>query len=297
METQIAAFIENLGAERGLSPATLAAYRSDLTQFASLLAQRGVQQPDGICADDALLFLAARRGQGQASATLTRKASVLRLFAGFLCREGLCAQDFTATLEVGRARAARLPTTLSIAEMGRLLAAPSPATPEGRRDRAMLEMMYGSGLRVSELVSLRAAQVDLAAGLVRPFGKGGKERQVPLGDAAKAGLVAYLETSRPKLMGDKPVVDALFVTDHGGPMTREHFFRLVQNYAQEAQIARSVTPHTLRHSFATHLLEGGADLRAIQEMLGHASVETTQRYTRVDVARLRAVYDRTHPRA
>ena len=139
--------------------------------------------------------------------------------------------------------------------------------------------------------------MDTRAGLVRPFGKGAKERQVPLGEAAQAALAVYLETARPALMRGKPPSLALFVTDHGGPMTRQHFFLLIKTYAQDAQIARPVTPHTLRHSFATHLLEGGADLRAIQEMLGHASVETTQRYTRVDVARLRAVYDKTHPRA
>ena len=161
----------------------------------------------------------------------------------------------------------------------------------------MLELMYGSGLRVSELITLQTTHMDMRAGLVRPFGKGAKERQVPLGEAAQAALAAYLETARPALMRNKPPSSALFVTDHGGPMTRQHFFLLIKGYAQEAQIARPVTPHTLRHSFATHLLEGGADLRAIQEMLGHASVETTQRYTRVDVARLRAVYDKTHPRA
>ena len=297
MNTHVQAFLADLAAERGLSPHTLAAYRNDLTQFAALLARRGVLQPDQISPADALAFLAALRGQGLASATLTRKATVLRLFAAYLCRESLCPCDFTATLDTGRPRAPRLPTTLSIAEMGRLLAAPAPATPEGRRDRAMLEMMYSSGLRVSELVTLQTAQVDTRAGLVRPFGKGAKERQVPLGDVAKASLAIYLETSRPTLMRDKPPSPALFVTDHGGPMTRQHFFHLIKAYAQDAQIARPVTPHTLRHSFATHLLEGGADLRAIQEMLGHASVETTQRYTRVDIARLRAIYDKSHPRA
>ncbi|MBV9851190.1 MAG: tyrosine recombinase [Armatimonadetes bacterium] len=297
MKDAVDAFLADLAAERGLSPHTLAAYRSDLTQFAAALAGRGIRRPADISPDDAIRFLAALRGQGLASATLTRKATVLRLFAGFLCREGVCARDFTATLDMGRPRAPRLPTTLSIAEMQRLMAAPSMATPEGRRDRAMLEMMYSSGLRVSELVALQTAQVDPRARLVRPIGKGNKERQIPLGEAARAALAAYLETARPALMRGKPASPALFVTDHGGPLTRQHFFLLVRTYAQEARIARNVTPHTLRHSFATHLLEGGADLRAIQEMLGHASVETTQRYTRVELARLRAVYDKTHPRA
>ena len=297
MQSAIDSFIAGLAAERGLLPHTLAAYRSDLTQFVAFLTRRDIHRPEQVSPDDAVAFLALLRGQGLASASITRKATVLRLFAGFLCREGLCARDFTATLDTGRPRAPRLPTTLSVAEMERLLAAPGLTTPEGRRDRAMLEMMYGSGLRVSELVALKSDDVDVRAGLVRPFGKGAKERQVPLGEAAQAALAVYLETARPMLLRGKPPSPALFVTDHGGPMTRQHFFFLIKTYAQEARIARRVTPHTLRHSFATHLLEGGADLRAIQEMLGHASVETTQRYTRVDVARLRAVYDKTHPRA
>ncbi len=297
MQTHIDAFLADLAGERGLAQNTLAAYRSDLVPFAAFLARRGTHQPAQITSDHALSFLAALRHQGLAPATLTRKATVLRLFAGFLCRENLAERDFTATLAAGQSRSSRLPTTLSIAEMERLLAAPSRMTPEGWRDRAMLEMMYSSGLRVSELVSLQSSQVDVRAGLVRPFGKGAKERQVPLGDAALDALANYRSFARPKLMHGKPPSEALFVTDHGGPMTRQHFLLLIKSYAQDAQIARSVSPHTLRHSFATHLLEGGADLRAIQEMLGHASVETTQRYTRVDVARLRAVYDKAHPRA
>lgn len=297
MNDSINAFLVHLNAERGLSPHTLAAYRGDLEQFAASVRQRGITRPNEISADDVVTFLGSLRNVGQADATVTRKAISVRLFAGFLCRAGLCERDFTATLETGRPRSQKLPTTLSGSEVSRLLAAPSAVTPEGLRDRAMLEMLYGSGLRVSELVALPNAAVDLRAGLVRPFGKGGKERQVPLGEAARATLTAYLANARPALMQGKEPTAALFVTNHGGPMTRQHFHWLTKTYAQEAGIAKNVTPHTLRHSFATHLLEGGADLRAIQEMLGHVNVETTQRYTRVDLARLRAVYDKTHPRA
>ena len=161
----------------------------------------------------------------------------------------------------------------------------------------MLETMYGCGLRVSELVSLQTASVDLRARLVRPFGKGKKERLVPLGDGAGETLSAYLKSARPLLLAKKPPTPFLFVTKRGGPMTRHHFLVLVKQYARQAGIARTISPHALRHSFATHLLSGGADLRAIQEMLGHVSVQTTQRYTQVDVARLREVYDKTHPRA
>lgn len=297
MKQRIEDFLADLSAERGLSKHTLAAYRSDLIQFAAMLAERGVTEPSVIGPEDAQAFLAQQRRLGQASATITRKASALRVFAAFLCREELCACDFTATLDLGKPPPQKLATTLSIQEMERLIAAPPLHTPEGIRDRAMLEMMYGCGLRVSELVSLPMSAVDLRAGLVRPFGKGGKERQIPLGEAVEDALKSYLAAARHTLLHNKPAAKALFVTDHGGPMTRQAFSGLVKGYAQAAGIMKNVTPHTLRHSFATHLLEGGADLRAIQEMLGHANVQTTQRYTRVDVSRLRALYDRTHPRA
>jgi integrase/recombinase XerD len=293
----ISAFLADQSAERGLSNHTLAAYGSDLSQFADCLLDREILEAHEILPSHALAFLAECRRGGQAAATITRKATALRRFAAYLCREGLCVRDFTATLERAKLNAPKLPATLSIAEIERLLSVPVQETSEGVRDRAMLEMAYGCGLRVSELVSLPLTALDLRAGLVRPFGKGNKERQVPLGDAARAALAPYLQAARPALLQGKPATQALFVTDHGGPMTRQCFYGLVRGYAKEAGLTKKVSPHTLRHSFATHLLEGGADLRAIQEMLGHADVQTTQRYTRVDVARLRAVYDKTHPRA
>ncbi len=290
-------FLHHLGGERGLSVHTQDAYGADLAQFIAFLEPRGVTRPADIMTDHAVAFLSALHRQGLAPATLARKASALKTWAAFLCREGVCPADWTTHLETGKRKSLRLPTTLSRAEIERLLRAPSPDTPEGVRDRAMLELMYGSGLRVSELLVLKLTDIDLGAGLVRPFGKGAKERQVPLGDLSKTALSAYLATARPLLLRNKPPSPALFVTDHGGPMNRQNFWQRLKAYAQYAQIAKNIHPHTLRHSFATHLLSGGADVRAIQEMLGHASVETTQRYTRVDVARLRAVYDKTHPRA
>ena len=293
----IDAFLADLAAERGLSAHTLAAYRSDLTQFAALLVERGVTSPADITAEDAQAFLAGQRRQGQAAATVTRKASTLRVFAAFLCREELCPGDFTATLDMGKPPPQKLAVTLSVQEMERLIAAPPRHTPFGMRDHAMLELMYGCGLRVSELVSLPLTAVDLRAGLVRPFGKGGKERQIPLGETVQEALHRYLTAARPALLPRQPNSDLLFLTERGGPLSRHAFALLVKGYAQGAGIVKNVTPHTLRHSFATHLLEGGADLRAIQEMLGHADVQTTQRYTRVDVSRLRAIYDRAHPRA
>ncbi len=297
LASAISGFLDNMNAERGLSPHTLDAYGGDLAQFAAALDRRGVASPADITPDHAISHLAMLHRRGLAPATLARKATTLKMWAQFLCREGVCAADWTARLEGTRPKGRRLPTTLSVAEVDRLLHAPPGGTPEGVRDRAMLELMYGSGLRVSELVTLQAADVDTQSDLVRPLGKGAKEREVPLGARSKAALAHYLSQARPLLLKNKPPSPFLFVTDHGGPMTRHHFRHLVQDYAQEARIAKSIGPHTLRHSFATHLLAGGADVRAIQEMLGHASVETTQRYTHVDVARLRAVYDKTHPRA
>ncbi len=292
----VEAFLLNMSAERGLSANTLAAYRYDLAQFLAYLEAQEVVAVAAITPGHIYGFLAGLRRAGLRPASITRKAVSLKLWMQFLCRDGHRADDPAQAVETGHL-AQRLPTTLSLPEIERLLIAPPTDTPVGLRDRAMLETMYGCGLRVSELVSLKSEDVDLRARLVRPFGKGSKERQVPLGDGVHDTLAAYLSRGRPRLLAHKPPTPFLFVTRQGGPMTRHHFLVLVKSYARQAGIARTISPHVLRHSFATHLLSGGADLRAIQEMLGHASVQTTQRYTRVDVARLRAVYDRTHPRA
>ena len=290
------AFLANMSAERGLSEHTLTAYRYDLTQFLAALAAQDVADIKAVTPGHVYGFLAGLRRQGLRPASIMRKAISVRLWMQFLCRDGHRPDDPTLAVETGKL-AQRLPTTLSLPEIERLLTAPPEGTAAGLRDRAMLETMYGSGLRVSELMALKCEDVDLRARLVRPFGKGGKERQVPLGDGAHDTLTAYLASARPLLLAKKPPTPFLFVTRQGGPMTRRHFLILVKAYAREAGIVRTISPHVLRHSFATHLLSGGADLRAIQEMLGHASVQTTQRYTHVDVARLREVYDRTHPRA
>ena len=290
------AFLSNMSAERGLSANTLTAYRQDLTQFLSYLDASQIGTVAAIIPGHVYGFLTHLRSRGLRPASLSRKAISLKMWMQFLCRDGLRTDDPTQALDAIKSPQ-RLPTTLSLPEIERLMDAPPQDTPEGLRDRAMLETMYGCGLRVSELVDLKSDAVDLRAGLVRPFGKGSKERQVPLGDGVRETLTAYLTFGRPKLLAHKPPTSALFVTSHGGPMTRQHFVLLVKTYARQAGIAKRISPHALRHSFATHLLSGGADLRAIQEMLGHASVQTTQRYTRVDVARLREVYDKTHPRA
>jgi len=297
MQREISLFVDNLRAERGLSPHTLLAYQSDLAQFVLWLGERSIGHCAHITPDHVSAFLGGLHQSGLAPASLARKASSLTLWAQFLCREGLSAEDFAARLEHKRGTRQRLPTTLSLPEILRLLHAPRTDTPDGLRDRAMLETMYGSGLRVSELVQLQTNELDMRASLVRPFGKGAKEREVPLSEESVLAVRGYLHSARPALMQDKAETPFLFITRRGTAMTRAQFWHLIKAYASQAQIAKNVTPHTLRHSFATHLLAGGADIRSIQEMLGHESVETTQRYTRVDVARLRAVYDTAHPRA
>ena len=293
----VEAFLGNMSSERGLSVNTLAAYQQDLAQFLAFLAAQDIGDIKAVTPGLLYDFLASLRRAGLRPASLVRKSITLRVWTEFLCRDGFLTEDPMARVDPVKAPGQRLPATLSLPEVELLLAVPNAATPAGLRDRAMLEMMYGCGLRVSELVALKSADIDLRAGLVRPFGKGAKERQVPLGDGVRESLSAYLSVGRPKILTNKPPTPYVFVTNRGGPMTRVYFLILVKAYARQAGIARTISPHTLRHSFASHLLSGGADLRAIQEMLSHVSVTTTQRYTQVDVSRLREVYDRTHPRA
>jgi integrase/recombinase XerD len=296
MHEHLQAFLENLDSERGLSPNTLSAYAGDIGPFLAFLEGRGARIEEAT-SDDTLSFFVGLRRRRLAAATLARKGAALRMFAQYLCREGACAADFTASLDLGVTHQQRLPAVLTEQEMAALIAAPSAETPTGARDRAMLETMYSSGLRVSELVGLTLNQVDRDAGFLRPFGKGSKERLVPLGDAACQALDIYLEAARARLTAERPACDALFVSNRGSFLSRQQFWTALKQYARRAGITKAISPHTLRHSFATHLLQGGADLRAIQEMLGHASVATTQRYAKVDITRLRAAYDKAHPRA
>jgi integrase/recombinase XerD len=288
------AFLADLSSERGLSLNTLTAYGNDVGQFIGFVTRRGGGDPVAISDKDVIAYIAHLRREHRKPATLSRQLTSLRMFAQFLCRDGHCKADFTSGVDLGKPRGQRLPATLTIEEMDRLIAAPDRSTHAGLRDAVMLELMYGSGLRVSELVALRLSDIDLRAGLVRPFGKGSKERQTPVARSVCDLLSVYLGGVRGQF---GPHGDAVFISAHGTALTRGHFWRLIKQYAAAAGIVKPVTPHTLRHTFATHLLAGGADVRAIQEMMGHASVETTQRYTRVDVARLRKIYDESHPRA
>lgn len=288
-------FADALWAEAGLSDNTLAAYRRDLEGFARYLdAARGIPLERATRADLAA-YLARRVEQGASPRSSARLRSSLRRFYRYLAREGLIAEDPSALLESPRL-GRRLPRTLSEEQVERLLAAPDVSTPLGLRDRAMLEVLYATGLRVSELVGLELAQVSLAQGVVRVVGKGNKERLVPLGDEASHWLERYLAGARPLLVRRRHGSPTLFVTARGVPMTRQAFWHNVKRYARAAGLTPAPSPHTLRHAFATHLLNHGADLRVVQMLLGHASLTTTQIYTHVARARLKALHAKHHPR-
>jgi len=293
-QAELDRFLEHLVVERGLAQHSLEAYRRDLTRYLTYLAARSLV-PTALERTEVPRYLLRLREAGLAPRSVARHLSALRQFHRFLLREGLAAADPTAHLDSPRPWR-RLPAVLGLEEVDRLLSAAVPSTPQGLRDRAMLELMYASGLRVSELIGVRLADLDFTVGVVRVVGKGSKERLVPVGDAAVARLRAYLAEGRPRLerRGPSPF---LFLGRHGGPLTRQRFWQLIKRQAAAAGIAKPVTPHTLRHSFATHLLERGADLRAVQLMLGHADIGTTQIYTHVSRARLKAIYDQHHPRA
>ena len=287
-------YLAHLRVERGLTKATLESYARDLREYLDWLGDQGSLSLAQVSETTVLLHLAALHERGLSRASQARHLAALRGLHKFANAEGLTPTDPSEA--VGAARGARpLPHFLGIGEIDRLLDQPDQSEPAGARDRAMLELLYASGLRVSELVALPLAAVDSRLGIVRVRGKGGKERIVPVGQRAREALAVYLEGPRTRLLGARQSRD-LFVTPRGGRMTRQGFWKLLARHARAAGITQRVYPHTLRHSFATHLLEGGADLRAVQAMLGHADIATTQIYTHVDRERLQAVLAR-HPRA
>lgn len=280
--------------EKGLSDQSLASYRRDLVQFAVWLEGAGVQVT--ACQRHHLLeFLSRRHSDGVSARTVSRQLSALRGFYRWLRREGRVTED--PTLLVERPKTGRpLPKTLSEADVEALLAAPDTATPLGLRDRTMLEVLYATGLRVSELVGLKTTQVNPRQGLVRIIGKGDKERLVPLGEEALAWLGRYLRESRPLLLGTTQS-DVLFPSRRGAQMTRQTFWHRLRKVAALANLGKTLSPHTLRHAFATHLLNHGADLRVVQLLLGHSDLSTTQIYTHVARQRLADLHASHHPRA
>src|SRR4051812_42038792 len=291
-------FLAYLEFERGLSRNTLEAYRSDLLQFGRFLAERGAEAATATAADlsDFLTWLASGEGRPAASpATIHRKAACLRSFYRHLRREGVRESDPTATIS-GPRRGRKLPKVLNRAEVQKLLEQPRGTAPTSLRDRALLELMYACGLRASEAIGIHVSDVDLELALLRARGKGSKERVVPIGRAAVEAVRIYLERGRPPLVHGG-LVAHLFVNFRGEPLTRQGLYKIVRRHASSAGLGDSMSPHTLRHTFATHLLAGGCDLRSVQEMLGHADVATTQLYTHLTSERLKDVYFRAPPRA
>ncbi|MCB9519576.1 MAG: site-specific tyrosine recombinase XerD [Myxococcales bacterium] len=297
LDEAIQRYLDYLALERGLSPNTLSAYGADLAALAATLTERGIADVQAVSPGDLRAHLLARLDAGVGTRTLARNTVAIRRFFHFMVAEQLLAADPAAALEVPN-HPKPLPRPLSETQIDALLAAPRADTPEGIRDAAMLELLYATGLRVSELVTIPVAAVDCEAGFVRVFGKGSKERIVPMGELAADAVRRYLVGARGALLatGTGAASNALFVTRRGGPMTRQAMWKNLGRYARAAGIDAPISPHKLRHSFATHLLRHGADLRALQAMLGHASVSTTQVYTLVSRARMKELHERHHPR-
>jgi len=289
----ITRFLDAVWMERGLSSNTLAAYRADLVALARWLSTRHVTLPKTGRAD-LMDFIAARVHGGARPRSTARQLSSFRRFFRYLMREGLIAEDPTAQIampKIGRS----LPRSLSEAEVEALLAAPAVSEPLGHRDRCMLEVLYATGLRVSELVHLKLGQVNLNQGVIRVLGKGNRERLIPLGEEAVRWLNSFIEGARADILLDRST-DFLFPTRRGDRMTRQAFWHIIKRYARKASVNRELSPHTLRHAFATHLLNHGADLRVVQMLLGHSDLSTTQIYTHVARERLKELHSSHHPR-
>lgn len=287
-------FLAFIDLERGLSRNTVAGYRRDLDQAANFFGRQGAANWHAVTPQLAAAWIHSLSGARYAVASLARKLTALRMLARHLVREKIREDDFTALIG-GPKLVRKIPHTLTEEEVGRLMAAPGGGDARALRDRALLELFYSSGLRVSELAALTLQQADLENGYIRVFGKGSKERIVPVGAKARDALAAYLVSGRPHLVKAK-TGSQFFLNHHGRALSRVGLWMIVKQQARRAGITKNVKPHALRHSFATHLLTGGADLRAIQEMLGHASISTTQIYTAVEPERLVSHHAKFHPR-
>lgn len=297
MNDQIQDFIHYLVVERGLSNNTIVSYERDLKAYAIFLKEHlRIESVNEIGRVHILQFLKHLKETGKSSKTIARHIASIRSFHQFLLREKVANEDPSVHIETPQVER-KLPNVLSLAEVEKLLETPKLTSPIGYRDKAMLELLYATGIRVSELIQLNLSDIHLMMGFIRCYGKGRKERVVPIGQKATNAIEEYLEKGRSKLVKQKNQTEALFLNHHGKRMTRQGFWKNLKKIAKEAGIQKELTPHTLRHSFATHLLENGADLRAVQEMLGHADISTTQIYTHVTKTRLKDVYKQFHPRA
>jgi integrase/recombinase XerD len=294
LDSQLDLLQQHLIIEKGLSRNTLAAYMSDLQHFGMFVRARGALMFQDLSREDIIAYLAERRQQGIASRTLARELVSLKTLYRFLHGQQAGTADPTAQIQAPR-QGRYLPDVLTLHEVEQLLQAPDASTPLGKRDAALLEMLYATGLRASELIALTVGDVQTTTGYVKVRGKGGKERLVPVGEMAAVQLDDYLLAGRPQLLKTRSAVH-LFVNRSAAGLTRQGLWKIVKKYLHQAAIHKPFSPHTLRHAFATHLLEGGADLRSLQHMLGHVDISTTQIYTHVVQQRLRALYMAHHPR-
>ncbi len=293
----LALFQEYLTVELGLAKNTQLAYMRDLRLLMKSLQLKADEELLQVSRQQLIAYLVRLKQEGRAASTVARKLASIKAFYRFLTAERYIRRNPAEVLEAA-SRGLHLPKVLSVQEVERLLDEPNLGTLDGYRDKTMLELLYATGMRVSELVNVPMKNVDMKMQYVIVMGKGSKERMLPLGRTALHYLEHYLSVVRPQLLHGKPdAAVELFVTGWGGPMTRERFYEIIVAYGKSAGISKRVTPHMLRHSFATHLLNNGTDLRIVQELLGHADISTTQIYTHLDVERLREVYDKTHPRA
>ncbi|MDD2866238.1 MAG: site-specific tyrosine recombinase XerD [Candidatus Omnitrophota bacterium] len=293
MDKHVELFLDYLSVERGLSKNTILAYRSDLKDYTGFLEAVAKKSVSASSREDIRDFMLHQKDKGLSVNSISRALAALRMFYRFLAREKLIKSDVSSYIDSPKLWK-KIPDVLNLDEVERLIEAPDLNSPQGIRDRAILEVMYATGMRVSEVAGLRVADLNADVGFVRCLGKGKKERIVPLGTKAVAAVARYLEKVRPRLA--KSGVQELFLNRSGRKISRVSLWKLIKGYARKARIKKPIRPHILRHSFATHLLERGADLRSVQEMLGHANISTTQIYTHINKDRLRSIHKMYHPR-
>ncbi|MBU6948037.1 site-specific tyrosine recombinase XerD [Staphylococcus haemolyticus] len=295
METIIEEYLKFIQIEKGLSENTIGAYRRDLKKYQLYMQEQKIAHIDFIDRQTIQECLGSLIDQGASAKSIARFISTIRSFHQFALREKYAAKDPTVLIETPKYEK-KLPDVLDVEEVIQLLETPDLTKNNGYRDRTILELLYATGMRVTELIQIEIEDVNLIMGFVKAFGKGNKERIIPLGDTVIEYLDTYINTVRPQLL-KKTVTNVLFLNLHGRPLTRQGIWKLIKQYGLRANITKTLTPHTLRHSFATHLLENGADLRAVQEMLGHSDISTTQLYTHVSKTQIRQMYNQFHPRA
>jgi integrase/recombinase XerD len=294
MKELIASFLDYMSVERGLAKNTIMAYREDLSAYAAFLAKKGITSVSAPTKNDIINFMLSQKDSGIGATSIARRLAAIRMFYRFLVRERILRDDPTTLIDSPKLWK-KIPETLSVNEIEALIAQPQMRSKQGIRDKAILEIMYATGMRISEVVNLKALDLNLEVGFLRCVGKGNKERVIPLGKKAILAVSKYLQSVRPGLLKNK-TSDCLFISRLGSKISRQSLWKLIKRYAKEARIKKPMKPHILRHSFATHLLEHGADLRSVQEMLGHSNIATTQIYTHINKDRLKAVHKMFHPR-